>query len=1003
MIADLHCHYPMHLLPEEHEPRGLSHGFFVQLEDRFDRAAEDVAGRLLNNPSWGSGWRVDLDGLERGGAGLVCSVLYWPSDEFTLDPAPRLGSFDDLRGQLEYVEADLQQLDPADMRYVIARRAGDLDVQDRVVFVHCVEGGFHLGPDEDAIDANVGWLAERGVLYITLAHLFFRGVATNAPAIPALTDGEYNDLFHQPDTGLTSLGRAAVRAMYRHKVLVDISHMDQRAIDETFALIEQLDAQSGEDPVSYPVIATHVGMREANSDAQAYNLDAGTAERVQARGGLIGVIMAQHQIGATSSDAESRELLRRHIDAIAAAGARGRRAVAIGSDLDGFIKPTLAGLERASDLAVLEGWIREDFPEDADAILYGNARRLVRRVFETRARLSTEDSVPVGPDGFCHPASEEELAVLVKRARDEGRELRVRGAAHSVSHAVYTDPIAGFPNRVDWQTPPGGGNLDVMLDRYRGWRVRDESRKLVEADAGIHLGADPSDPTGTATLETSLLWRLFKDKGWTLSSLGGITHQTVSGFIGSGSSGGSLRYSVYDDVWGFRVIDGTGQVHEFTREDPDQDAFYAMAPSLGLLGAVSTITFQCEDTFNIDGQEAITTVEECAVDVFGPGTEQRPSLEQFLRNTEYARVEWWPQRGAERLLVWQARRIAPQPDFEPFPYHEFADHPDLSEILISILFSVFGNLADLSKARPQIKRSFARVETLLELTPLLRRLGWLGRALAEFVSHGAQFGVDAALALLKPTAHLIEREIPAIFPRLLGIAVPLDADKKGDQKNEPQRFHDYGWHGLPMDNEADDELLPTEFTEIWVPLPRTQDAVQLLRSYFASPSDPHESYRRTGLYAWELYSAKANRFWMSPSYTSGDDAWKDGAFRIDVYWFAANPSDPAQTFFPQFWQLLRDNGIPFRLHWGKFQPHYDQDDRTWVDFFKTQYPRWEDFLRLRAARDPNNIFLTRYWRDRLGLWTEPQPSQPSRATNTVIVSPTTPEPNEGPGPTATGG
>jgi microsomal dipeptidase-like Zn-dependent dipeptidase len=386
VIADLHCHYPMHLLPEEHEPRERAKGFFAQLRDSFDRASEEVTGRLLNNPSWGSGWRVDLDGLERGGARLVCSVLYCPPDEFTLDPTPRPASFDDLRDQLEYVESNLQQLDRAGTRHVIARRAGQLDDRDRVAFVHCVEGGFHLGPDADTIDANVGWLADRGVLCITLAHLFFRGVATNAQAIPALTDTEYNDIFHQPDTGLTVLGRTAVRAMYEHKVLVDISHMNQTAIDETFALIEQMDAESGNDPASYPVIATHVGMRDANSDAQAYNLDVGTARRVQERGGLIGVIMAQHQIGATNTEDQSRELLRRHIAAIAAAGERGYGAVAIGSDLDGYIKPTLAGLEHASDLALLEGWIREDFPKDADAILYDNARRLIGQVFEMRDR-----------------------------------------------------------------------------------------------------------------------------------------------------------------------------------------------------------------------------------------------------------------------------------------------------------------------------------------------------------------------------------------------------------------------------------------------------------------------------------------------------------------------------------------------------------------------------------------------------------------------------------------
>lgn len=29
---------------------------------------------------------------------------------------------------------------------------------------------------------------------------------------------------------------------------------------------------------------------------------------------------------------------------------------------------------------------------------------------------------------------------------------------------------------------------------------------------------------------------------------------------------------------------------------------------------------------------------------------------------------------------------------------------------------------------------------------------------------------------------------------------------------------------------------------------------------------------------------------------------------------------------------------------------------------------------LQAERDPNNIFLTDYWHDRLGLWDEPPPA-----------------------------
>ena len=50
---------------------------------------------------------------------------------------------------------------------------------------------------------------------MTLAHLFFRQVATNAPAIPFIPDWIYRLLFPQRrDVGLTPLGEAAVRASW---------------------------------------------------------------------------------------------------------------------------------------------------------------------------------------------------------------------------------------------------------------------------------------------------------------------------------------------------------------------------------------------------------------------------------------------------------------------------------------------------------------------------------------------------------------------------------------------------------------------------------------------------------------------------------------------------------------------------------------------------------------------------------------------------------------------
>ncbi len=101
--------------------------------------------------------------------------------------------------QLDMVEADLAERHDGEAR-VVSDVAG-LDAalaEGQVAFVHCVEGGFHLGSTPTEIDRAVTQLARRGVAYITLPHLLWRGVATNAPALPFLPDSVYRLLFPQP-------------------------------------------------------------------------------------------------------------------------------------------------------------------------------------------------------------------------------------------------------------------------------------------------------------------------------------------------------------------------------------------------------------------------------------------------------------------------------------------------------------------------------------------------------------------------------------------------------------------------------------------------------------------------------------------------------------------------------------------------------------------------------------------------------------------------------------
>lgn len=576
----------------------------------------------------------------------------------------------------------------------------------------------------------------------------------------------------------------------------------------------------------------------------------------------------------------------------------------------------------------------------------------------------------LGSDGFYHPCSEEDLVFLVKKAFHEGREIRVRGSTHSVARAIYTDVLTDAQNRVLRESPPKvGDNLNVMLDRYRKILRVDEGERLVEVQAGIHLGADPSDPDG-APLSESLLWFLSHKDGekWMFDNLGGISHQTVSGFSATGSSGGSLTRSFNDNLHSFRVIDGQGQVHEITRGDP---RFDAVAVSVGLLGVVSTVTFRCAPAYNIAGQEAIVTYAEAAIDLFGDGSDGRPTLERYLREVEYARLEWWPQRGGERVVIWQAQSIPPTPGFIPRRYQQFTNDPDIAETVMSIFLTIIGNLDTPRRVKPLLEPAMENFVPALEA--LLRAAG-LPNLVSDALAHAAKLGIDAFVEALCLTAPLIKKELPDLFPKVLSLFMQLDSTKKGMEKGEPQSFHDYAWQGLPMDNQASDELLPTEFTEAWIPIQHTQRAMDVLNRYFLEPATAQEALERTGTYAWEIYGAKPTSFWMSPSHSDGSDEWKDGVLRIDAFWFGNNPGNPAEVFYPQLWNLLRENGIPFRLHWGKFQPIVTKDDpQGWTAYFRSQLPKWDDFLKLRAELDPNNVFLNDYWRERFGLWSEPKP------------------------------
>jgi microsomal dipeptidase-like Zn-dependent dipeptidase len=388
MLADLHAHYPMRVV-EDLTPQDTVNRMRTlrgrPFGEKVRAAILWIASTLFSNRDWWSGYRIDVDKMRKGNVKVALSVLYRPFEEIDLsksyaDP-PDGEYFSKLKADLLEVEEEVATHGDSVIRTVSDRAGLERAMNDdAIALVHCVEGGFHLGATQDELDRNVAWLARKGVAYVTLAHLFYRRVATNAPALPFLkTDRLYRLLFPQPDQGLTALGEAAVRALVRHRVMIDISHMNREAIAETVRLLDdELDREC-----EFPLIATHGGYRFGK---QEYMLDESGVGEIRRRDGVIGLIMAQYQLnngirrGTTSNLAESFAVIRRHIDRIAEITGS-HRHVALGTDFDGFIKPTMGGLDDMADLAALEEVLQREYGEDAGLICSENAIRVLRRLW----------------------------------------------------------------------------------------------------------------------------------------------------------------------------------------------------------------------------------------------------------------------------------------------------------------------------------------------------------------------------------------------------------------------------------------------------------------------------------------------------------------------------------------------------------------------------------------------------------------------------------------------
>jgi microsomal dipeptidase-like Zn-dependent dipeptidase len=377
LLVDLHAHFPMHLLVDDQQR--THERARVWLRQRWQGRVVELISRVANYQGPRDSPSVTEQQMRAGEVGVALSMLYQPFNEIDLTESygapPRASYFSDLVDQRQTVENYVAAHKDA---VAIAHSADELDSLlggGVPILIHAVEGGFQLGRDPAEVRSNVQELAGLGIAYVTVAHLFFRDVATNAPALPFLPDWLYNLAFPQGKTeGLTPLGHAVIDAMVDEGILIDLTHMRAQSIRDVLA---QLDAR---DPGrEIPVLATHMAYRFGGLQ---YSFDDETIKAVAARGGVLGCILCEHfmtsGLSVASSLEGSLEALCRHIDKIhELTGSYDN--IGIGSDLDGYIKPALPGLEEMSRMTALQAHLRARYGDaDAEKICNGNALRVLR-------------------------------------------------------------------------------------------------------------------------------------------------------------------------------------------------------------------------------------------------------------------------------------------------------------------------------------------------------------------------------------------------------------------------------------------------------------------------------------------------------------------------------------------------------------------------------------------------------------------------------------------------
>lgn len=165
------------------------------------------------DPFHDSSRKVDLPKMLRGGVSTACFVAYVP--QVTRTPVAEEAAYARASAMLDQINGMSHRSGSIPVR--VAANSASIQAAKRdgvLAIVPCVENGFAIGTDVSRIAA----LRAKGAVYMTLTHNGHNALADSCNPRRDLGDRETEH------GGLSVLGRAAIAAMNRVGMLVDVAH-----------------------------------------------------------------------------------------------------------------------------------------------------------------------------------------------------------------------------------------------------------------------------------------------------------------------------------------------------------------------------------------------------------------------------------------------------------------------------------------------------------------------------------------------------------------------------------------------------------------------------------------------------------------------------------------------------------------------------------------------------------------------------------------------------------